>query len=68
MTFSDIIEAVKSLSPEEKQEIQLLINHWKREERRDQIFENLKSAQIEQQKGDLKFSDHIDELRQLIEE
>ncbi len=68
MTFSDVVEAIKILSADEKQEIQLLLNQYLREERREEIYENFKSAQVEQQKGSLKFSANINELRQMIEE
>ena len=51
---------------DEKQEIQLLLKQYLREERREEISENFKSAQVEQQKGSLKFSANINELRQLI--
>lgn len=68
MTFNDVVEVIKGLSTDEKQEIQLLLNQYIREERRDRIYENFKLAQVEQQKGELKFSSNINELRQIIEE
>ena len=68
MTFSDVVEAIKILSADEKQEIQMLLKQYLREERREEISENFKSAQVEEQKGSLKFSANINELRQLIEE
>lgn len=68
MTFSDLVEAIKIISADEKQEIQLLLKQYLREERREEISENFKSAQVAQQKGLLKFSANIHELRQLIEE
>jgi hypothetical protein len=68
MTFNDVVEVIKGLSTDEKQEIQLLLNQYIREERRDEIYDNFKSAQVEQQKGELKFSSNINELRPLIEE
>ena len=68
MTFNDVVEVIKGLSTDEKQEIQLLLNQYIREERRDRIYDNFKLAQVEQQKGELKFSSNINELRQLIEE
>ncbi len=68
MTFNDVVEVVKSLSTDEKQEIQLLLNQYIREERRDQIYNNFKLAQAEHQKDELKFSSNLNELRQLIEE
>ncbi|MEQ8540427.1 MAG: hypothetical protein RIB93_23610 [Coleofasciculus sp. D1-CHI-01] len=68
MTFNDVVEAIQSLSTDEKLEIQLLLEQYIREERRGEIYRNFKSAQVEQQKGELKFSANINELRQLIEE
>ena len=68
MTFSDVVEVIKNLSTDEKHEIQLLLQQYLREERRDEIYENFSTAQIEQQKGELKFSSNIEELRQLLGE
>jgi uncharacterized protein YceH (UPF0502 family) len=68
MTFSDVVEVIKNLSTEEKREIQLLLQQYPREERREEIYVNFKSAQIEQQNGELKFSSNIQELKQLMEE
>ncbi|PZV10675.1 MAG: hypothetical protein DCF22_16050 [Leptolyngbya sp.] len=68
MTFSDVVEAIQRLSSDEKYEIQLLLQQYLREERREEIYENFKSAQIEQQNGELKFSANLSELRQAIEE
>jgi DNA-directed RNA polymerase delta subunit len=68
MTFSDVVETIKNLSTDEKQELQLLLKQYLREERREEMYQNFKSAQIEQQKGELKFSDNINELRLIIEE
>jgi len=68
MTFSDLVETIKSLSIEEKQEIQLLLSQYLREERREEIYENLKISQAEEQNGKLKFSNNINELKQLIED
>jgi hypothetical protein len=67
MTFSDVVEAIKDLSMDEKREIQLLLQHFLREERREQIYNCLKLAQTEQQQGELKFSSSIEELKHLIE-
>jgi hypothetical protein len=68
MIFSDVVEAIKTLSTDEKREVQLLLQQYLREERREEIYANFESAQVEQQKGELKFSSDIQELRQLIEE
>ncbi|MBD2497447.1 hypothetical protein H6G75_24490 [Nostoc sp. FACHB-280] len=68
MTFSDVVEVIKSLSVDEKRELQILLQQYLREERCEEIYDNFQSAKIEQQKGELKFSSNINELRQRIEE
>ncbi len=68
MTFSDVVEVVKSLSTEEKREIQLLLQKYLREERREEIYNNFQSAQTEEKSGELKFSSNIKKLRQMMEE
>ncbi|MDZ4871572.1 MAG: hypothetical protein CLLPBCKN_000960 [Chroococcidiopsis cubana SAG 39.79] len=68
MIFSDVVEVIKSLSTDEKREIQLLLQQYLREERREEIYNNFKLAQAEQQKNELRFSAKIEELKQLIEE
>lgn len=67
-TFHDVVEGIKSLSMDEKQEISILLQQYIREERRDQIYDNFQLAQVEEQKGELKFSSNINELKQLIDE
>ena len=67
MVFSDVVEVIKGLSTDEKYEVQLLLQQYLREERREEMYANFKSAQVEQQKGELKFSSNIQTLRQLIE-
>ena len=66
MSFSDVVEAIKALSVEEKQEIQLLLQQYLREERRAEIYENFQKAHTEEQSGVLKFSSNITELKKLI--
>jgi len=68
MVFSDVVEVIKNLSIDEKLEIQLLLQQYFREERRDEMQANFAIAQAEQQSGELTFSSDINELRQLIED
>lgn len=67
MTFSDVVEVIKGLPIDQKREIQLLLRQYLREESRDEIYKNLQLAQAEHNRGDLKFSSNINELRQMIE-
>ncbi len=67
MSFSDVVEAIKELSTEEKQEIQTLLNQYLREEKREKIYQNFQSTQEEYEKDELKFSSDIDELKQMLD-
>jgi hypothetical protein len=66
MTFSDLVETVKDLSIDEKQELQMLLQQYLREERREEMHENFKLAQAEEQNGKLKYSSNINELKRSI--
>jgi hypothetical protein len=68
MSFSDLVETIKSLSLEEKQEIQFLLKQYLREERREEIYSNYIKSKAEEQNEEIKFSSNINELKQLIEE
>jgi len=68
MAFHDVVEALKNLSIDQKQEITVLLQQYIREERREEIYENLQLVQEEQKQGKLNFSSDINELRQMIEE
>ena len=68
MVFSDVVEVIKNLSTDEKREIQLLLQQYLREERREEMYANFEVAQAEQQNGELTFSSDINELRLLIED
>ena len=68
MSFSDVVEAIRSLSLEERQEIQNLLTQYLREERRDELYQSYQRSLLEEQGDELKFSSNINELKQLIEE
>lgn len=68
MTFTDVVEKIQSISIQEKEEIQLFLNQYIREERRESIYENFKLAKVEQQQCKLKFSSNMQELRAMLEE
>jgi hypothetical protein len=68
MTFSDLVETVKDLSIDEKEELQMLLKQYLREERREEIYKNFKLARTEEQRGELKYSADLNELKRSIEE
>jgi hypothetical protein len=67
MTFSDLVETVKDLSIDQKEQLQMLLKQYLREERREEIYENFKLARKEEQKGELKYSADLNELMRFID-
>jgi hypothetical protein len=61
MSFNDVVETIRSLSFEEKQEIQTLLTQYLREERREDIHNSYQQSQIEEQSGELKYFSSIAE-------
>ena len=68
MTFSEVVEAIKTLSLGEKEEIQFLLEQFLREEQRDKIYQYYLVAKQNEKEGKLKFSSDTDELMQFLEE
>jgi hypothetical protein len=52
-TFAEVVEDVKQLSSEEKQELQELLKQYLIEERRREIVENYQTSLEEMKNGDL---------------
>ncbi len=68
MNFSDVVEGIKTLSLEEKEEIQSLLTQYLREEKRDEIYQNYLIAKQAEKEGKLKFTSDIDELINSLED
>jgi hypothetical protein len=66
--FNELIETIKSLSLEEKEEIKFLIERYLIEERREEIYQNYKESLKELEEGKIKFTGSIDNLKEMIEE
>ncbi|GAP98920.1 hypothetical protein NIES2104_54760 [Leptolyngbya sp. NIES-2104] len=60
------MEKIKNLSFEEKQEVQRLLIHYLREERRDEMYNNYQQSRLEEQNGKLSFTSAVSQLKQLI--
>ena len=65
-TFAEIVEDVKTLSIQEKQELHLLIEKYLIEARRDDIYEGYALSVSELDQGKLSFSSDTDELRGML--
>ena len=68
MKFRDVVEGIKTLSLEEKEEIQSLLTQYLREERRDEIYHNYLIAKKAEKEGKLKFASDINKLINLLED
>ena len=68
MTFCDVVEAIKTLSLVEKEEIQSLIEQFLREERREEIYQSYLVSKQNEKEGKLRFSSDIDQLMQSLQE
>jgi hypothetical protein len=65
-SFAELVEEVKALSVQEKQELQGLIENYLIEERREEIYENYLQSQAELNKGEIIFSSDGDALKEML--
>lgn len=68
MTFADLVEEIKTLSFDEKKELQYLLNQYLIEEKREEIYDSYQQAKVREIQGKLQFSANIDHLKSLMEE
>jgi len=61
-TFAEVVEDVRQLSSEEKQELQAILTQSLIEERRREILENAKAGMEEMGRGELKSFSNVDDL------
>jgi hypothetical protein len=66
--FAAIVEDVKNLSAEEKEELKYLLEQYILEERRNQIHMNYQESLTEMHEGKLKFCGSVNELQRTLEE
>lgn len=64
--YSTLVEEVKRLSTEEKEELKLLIEKYLIEERREEIFNNYRESKKEIEEGSLEFSNDIKRLKEMF--
>ena len=65
-SFADIVEEVKALSTQEKQELHKLIEKYLIEERREEIYQNYICSLSELEDGKAEFSNDADKLKGLL--
>ncbi len=64
--YSILVEEVKRLSTEEKEELKLLIEKYLIEERREEIFNNYRESKREIEEGGLEFSNDTKRLKEML--
>jgi len=64
--FAEIVEEVKTLSIQEKQDLHQLIERYLIEARRDEIYDAYTLSMSELNQGRLKFSNDTDELKGML--
>ena len=64
--YSVLVEEVKRLSTEEKEELKLLIEKYLIEERREEIFNNYRESKREIEEGSLEFSNDTKRLKDML--
>ncbi|MCF6155363.1 MAG: hypothetical protein E3K36_08945 [Candidatus Brocadia sp.] len=64
--YSALVEEVKKLSTEEKEELKFLIEKYLIEERREEIFKNCQESAREIEEGHLEFSNDIERLKEML--
>lgn len=64
--FAEVVEDVKQLSFDEKNELKNLLELYLIEERRQKIFDNGEQSKRELQNGELEFSSDTGELMEML--
>ena len=64
--FADIVEEVKTLTIQEKQDLHQLIESYLIEARRDEIYDAFALSVSERDQGKLEFSSDTDELKEML--
>ena len=64
--FSNVIEDVKRLSIDEKEELLFLLDRYLIEERRSRIYQNYQESLKELQENKLEFSNNVSHLKKMI--
>jgi len=66
--FTDIVEEIKKMPFDEKEELKFLIEKYLIEEQREEIYQNYNESLKELRGRKIKFSSDMNQLKELIEE
>lgn len=65
--FATVVEEIKKMPYDEKEELKFLIEKYLIEERREEIFQNYEESLKELRAKKIKFSSDLNQLKELIE-
>lgn len=68
VAFANVVEEIKQLSSEEKEELLFLIQRYLAEERRNEIYDHYRTSVQEVRENQLGFSTDINQLKKMVEE
>lgn len=68
ITFNGLMDRVRELTLDEKEEMRFVIERTIIEERRGEIYKNYVAGRKECQNGGVKFSSNLDRLKKMVEE
>ena len=66
--FADVVENVKQLRTDEKEELFFLLQRYLAEERRQTIYDHYQQALQEVREQSIPFSSQVSELQEMMEE
>lgn len=65
-SFAELVEEIKGLSIQEKQELQHLLERYLLEERREEVYESYMDSLAELENGKAEFSSDTDKLKGML--
>lgn len=68
LRYDSLVESIKSLSLEEKEELRFLIEKYLIEERREKIYNNYQDTLKEAREENLEYSNDVNKLKRMIDE
>jgi hypothetical protein len=66
--FANVVEEIKKMSNDDKQELRFLLDKYLVEEKRNEILNNYQHSLQELESGKLEFSNDISKLKSMINE
>jgi hypothetical protein len=66
MTYNNLVDEIKKLPLDEKEDLKNLLDKYLIEEKRRSIYENYKESLSEVKEGKVKFSSNIDKLKKKL--